>query len=153
MSDLKKLFKRDRFYWGIVAVAMTLLVIYLLVNEYGYYHKLFHLENYLEWSQYLHEQWDAHPELRGTDGFFDQIPDFFLHRMVSVTVIAALIAQALRLLTQETQNRAEVLRTFPVKSRNIVTCHYLSGLLTIGIPLLIQIAIIRLDVLYAEKIR
>ena len=151
MSDFKRLFKRDRFYWGIVAVVMMLLVIYLLVNGYRPYHKLFHLENYLEWSQYLQGVWETHPELRGSDGFFDEIPDFFLRHMVSVTVIAALIAQALRLLTQETQNRAEVLRIFPIKSRNIVTYHYLSGLLTVGIPLLMQIAIVRLDVLYVES--
>lgn len=151
MSDLKKLFKRDRFYWGIVAVVMTLLVIYLLMHEYGYFHKLFHLENYLEWSQYLQEVWEAHPELRDYAGFWDAIPYSFLHGMVWLTVIVALIAQALRLLTQETQNRAEVLRTFPVKSRNIVTFHYLSGLLTVGIPLLIQTVIVRLDVLYVES--
>ena len=71
--------------------------------------------------------------------------------MLSVTVIVALIAQAVRLLVQETQNRTEVLRIFPVKSHNLLTCHYLSGLLTVGIPLLIQIAVIRLDILYVEK--
>lgn len=151
MSDLKKLFKRDRFYWGIAAVVMTLLVIYLLMHEYVYYHKFFYLENYLEWSQYLHGVWDSHPELRDPAGFWQSIPDLFLSRMVWLTVIVALVAQAVRLFTQETQNRAEVLRTFPIKSRNIVTCHYLSGLLTLGIPLLIQIAIIRLDVLYVER--
>ena len=151
MSDFKKLFKRDRYYWVIIVVVMTLLVIYLLVNGYGMYHKLFHLENYLEWSQYLQGVWETHPELRDTAGFFDEIPNLFLRHMVSATVIAALIAQALRLLTQETQNRAQVLRIFPVKSRNIVTYHYLSGLLTVGIPLMMQIAIVRLNVLYVEK--
>ena len=152
MSDLKKLFKRDRFYWGIMAVIMTLVVIYMLTNAAGLYHRLFHLETYLEWSQYLHELWDIRPELRNPDGVCsDTISDLFMEQMMSVTVIVALIAQAVRLLVQETQNRTEVLRIFPVKSRNLLTCHYLSGLLTVAIPLLIQIAVIRLDILYVEK--
>lgn len=151
MSDLKKLFKRDRFYWGIMTVIMTVVVTYMLVHVYGAGHKLFYLEDYLRWSRYLHEVWDARPELSDPAGLFDEIQYMFLERMVSVTVVVALIAQAVRLLTQETQNRAEVLRIFPVKSRNRVTCHYLSGLLTVGIPLLVQIVIIRLDVLYVEK--
>lgn len=158
MSDLKKLFRRDRFYWVITAVIMTLLVIYMLanVNVDGLHYKLFHLEDNLEESlqlpQYLQEFWDIHPELRNPGGVgLAQIPYLFLESMVSVTVIAALIAQAVRLMVQETQNRAEVLRTFPVKSSNTVTCHYLSGLLTVSIPLLLQIVIIRLDILYVEK--
>lgn len=152
MSDLKKLFKRDRFYWGIMAVIMTLVVIYMLTNAAGLYHGLFHLEEYLERSQYLHGLWDIRPELRNPDGVCsDAISDLFLEQMVSVTVIVALIAQAVRLLVQETQNRTEVLRIFPVKSHNLLTCHYLSGLLTVAIPLLIQIAVIRLDILYVEK--
>ena len=151
MSDLKKLFKKDRLYWIIITVVMLLVVIYLLANEYGLYHKLFHLENYLEWSQYLKGVWDAHPELSGQDVFLDEIPSMFLERMVSMTVIVALIAQAVRLLAQETQNRTEVLRTFPVKSRNLLTCHYLSGLPVVVIPLLVQTVLIRLDVLYVEK--
>lgn len=151
MSDLKKLFKRDRFYWGIMTVIMTVVVTYMLVHVYGAGHKLFYLEDYLRWSRYLHEVWDARPELSDPAGLFDEIQYMFLERMVSVTVVVALIAQAVRLLTQETQNRAEVLRIFPVKSRSRVTCHYLSGLFTVGIPLFVQMAILRLDVLYVEK--
>lgn len=151
MSDLKKLFKRDRFYWGTMTVIMTLVIIYMLVHEYGSSHKLFYLEDYLKWSRYLHEVGDTRPELRDPAGLLDEIPYMFLDRMVSVTVIIALIAQAVRFLAQETQNRAEVLRIFPVKSRNRVTCHYLSGLFTVGIPLFVQMAILRLDVLYVEK--
>lgn len=151
MSDLRKLCKRDRFYWGTMTVIMTVVVIYMLVHVYGTGHKLFYLEDYLKWSRYLHEVWDARPELSDPVGLMDEIPYMFLGRMVSVTVIVALIAQAVRFLAQETHNRAEVLRIFPVRSRNRVTCHYLSGLLTVGIPLLVQIVIIRLDVLYVEK--
>lgn len=152
MSDLKKLFKRDRFYWGIMTVVMTLVVIYMLTNASGSYHKLFHLEEYLERSQYLHEIWNTYPELRNTAGVFsEELPYLLLEHMVLVTVTAALIAQAVRILVQETQNRTEVLRIFPVKSRNLLTCHYLSGLLTAAIPLLIQTAVIRLDILYVEK--
>lgn len=160
MSDLKKLFKRDRFYWVIVTVSMTLLVIYMLanINADGMYHTLFNIEENLERSQFMHKLWDA--DLRNLElmkprtpdgGFFNNIPLMFVEHMVPVTVMAALIAQAVKLLVQETQNRTEVLRTFPVKSSNIVTCHYLSGLLTAGIPLLVQTAIIRLDILYVEK--
>ena len=152
MSDLKKLFRRDRFYWGIVMVVMMLAVIYMLANVDDLYHKLFYLEEYLEWSQHLQKLWDTHPELLGLTGVYsDEIPYMFLERMVSVTVIVALIAQAVKLLVQENQNRAEVLRIFPVKSRNLLTYHYLSGLSMVGIPLLVQIAIIRLDILYVEK--
>ena len=152
MNDLKKLFKRDRFYWGIMMVVMTLVVIYMLSNAYGLEHKLFHLEDYLERSQYLHEIWDTHPELLNPAGVsLDEIPYSFFESMVLVSVIVAFIAQAVRLLVQETKNRTEVLRIFPVKSRNLLTCHYLSGLLMIVIPLLMQIAVIRLDILYVEK--
>ena len=155
MNDLKKLFKRDRFYWGIMMVVMALAVIYMLSNVYDLEqnHKLFHLEDYLENSQYLHGLWDKYPELRDSDSaYLDNIISYlFLERMVFVTVIVAFIAQAVRLLVQETRNRTEVLRTFPVKSRNLLTCHYLSGLLMVGIPMLIQTAIIRLDILYVEK--
>ena len=152
MSDLKKLFKRDRFYWGIMTVVMTLVVIHMLTNAYGLYHKLFNLEKYLERSQYLHEIWNTYPELRNPAGVLsDELPYLFLEQMVSVTVIAALIAQAVRILVQETQNRTEVLRIFPVKSRNLLTCHYLSGLLTVTIPLLIQLAVVRLDIWYVER--
>lgn len=152
MSDLKKLFKRDRFYWVIMTVIMTLLVIYMLTNVDGYYHKLFHLEDYLDRSQYLHGLWDTYPELRNPDGVcLDEIPYLFLERMVLMTVVVALIAQAVRFFIQETQNRTEVMNTFPVKSRNLLTYHYLSGLLMAGIPLLIQTVIIRLDILNVEK--
>lgn len=152
MGDFKKIFKGDRFYWGIMMVVMTLMVIYLLTNVYGSYHKLFHLEEYLEWSQHLQELWDTHPELLDLAGVYsDEIPYVPLERMVTVTVIAALIAQAVRLLVQETQNRTEVQRIFPVKSRNILTGHYLSGLLMLGIPLLAQIVVMRLDILYIEE--
>ncbi len=152
MNDLKKLFKRDRFYWGIMMVVMTLVVIYMLANVYGLEHKLFHLEDYLERSQYLHELWDTYPELRDLKGVCsDEIPYSFLESMVLVSVIAAFIAQAVRLLVQETRNRTEVLRIFPVKSRNLLTSHYLSGLLMVGIPLFMQTAVILLDILYVEK--
>lgn len=152
MSDLKKLFKRDWFYWTIMMVIMTLVIIYILSNVEGLYHKIFHLDDYLEWSQYLHGLWDTYPELRNPDGVFpEEIPYLFLERMVMVTVAAALIAQAVRMFIQETQNRTEVMNTFPIKSCNLLTYHYLSGLLIVGIPLLIQIAIIRLDMLYVEN--
>lgn len=152
MSDFKKLFKRDRFYWGIVTVVMTLVAIYILTNTAGWYHKLFYLEDYKERSKYLHELCDTYPELcNPADVCSDEISCLFLEHMVLVTVIVALIAQAARLLIQETQNRTEVLRIFPVKSRNILTCHYLSGLLTAAIPLLIQLAVVRLDIWYVER--
>lgn len=152
MNDLKKLFKRDRFYWGIMMVVMTLVVIYLLANVYGSFHKLFHLEDYSERVEYLREFWNTHPDLFDPGrACIDEIPYASLERMVLVTVIVVLIAQTVKLLVQETKNRTEVLRTFPVKSRNLLTCHYLSGLLMVGIPLLIQTAIIRLDILYVEK--
>ena len=152
MGDLKKIFKRDRFYWGVMMVVMTLLVIYLLTNVYGSYHKLFHLEDYTERAEYLRELWNTHPDLFDPGrACMDEIPYVSLEPMVLMTVIAAFIAQAVRLLVQETQNRTEVLRIFPVKSRNILTCHYLSGLLMVGIPLLAQAAIIWLNIRYVEK--
>ncbi|MBD5521806.1 MAG: hypothetical protein HDR03_11435 [Lachnospiraceae bacterium] len=151
MSDLKKLFKRDRFYWGIMMVVMTLVVIYMLSNVSGLEHKLFHLEDYLERSQRLQNLWNTHPELNSAGAYLDEIPYLFLEHMVFATVIVAFIAQTVRLLVQETRNRTEVLRTFPVKSRNLLTSHYLSGLFIVGIPLLILTAIIRLDILYVEK--
>ncbi len=152
MSDLKRLFKRDRFYWGIIPVIMTLVAVYTLTNASGLNHKLFHPEHHVEWSRRLHEIWDAHPELRNLTGdCSDEISGSFLEYMGSVTVMAVLIAQAVRLLAQETRNRMEVQCIFPVKSRSLLTCHYLSGLLTAGIPLLIQTAVIRLDILYIEK--
>lgn len=152
MNDLKKLFKRDRLYWGIMIVVMTLVVIYILSNVHDLYHKLFNLEDYLERSRRLHELWNTYPELRDLKGVFsDEIPYSVLGYMVVVNVIVALIAQTLKLLAQETQNRTEVLRIYPVKSRNLLTYHYLSGLLLISIPLLIQAAVIRLDILYVEK--
>ena len=152
MSDLKKLFKRDRFYWVIVTGVMTLLVIYMIanINADGMYHTLFKIEDSIEQWQYLHEFWETHPELQ-RDLVLNDIPLFYVEHMMSWTVIVALIAQALRLFAQETRNRAEVQRTLPVKSHNILTCHYLSGLLTVGIPLLVQTAILRLDILYVEK--
>ncbi len=152
MSDFKKIFKRDRFYWGIMMVVMTLLVIYLLTNVYGSYHKLFHLEDYSERAEYLRNLWNTHPDLFDPGrACIDEIPYVSLEPMVLMTVIAAFIAQAVRLLVQETQNRTEVLRIFPVKSRNLLTCHYLGGLLMAGIPLLVQAAVIRLNILYVEK--
>lgn len=152
MSDLKKLFKRDRFYWVIVTGAMTLFVINMManINANGMYHTLFKIEDSIEQWQYLHEFWETHPEMQ-RDLALNDIPFLYVENMVSLTVVLALIMQAFRLFTQETRNRAEVLRTFPVKSRNIVTCHYLSGLITVGIPMLIQTAILRLDILYVEK--
>lgn len=164
MSDIKKLFKRDRFYWGIMTVIMAIVVIYMLTNVSGlYHHKFFDLEDYSEhtewvrrfWDnnpEHLRDRWDEHPQLHYQDGIYlDSISSEFLNHMTLVTVIVVLIAQAVKLLVQETKNRAEVLRTFPVKSRNLLTYHYLSGLFTIGILLLIQIALIRLDILYLEK--
>lgn len=148
MSDLKKLFKRDRFYWGIMMVVMILGVIYMSANVNGLYHKLFHLEDYFE----LQKLWATYPEWSSLVGVFtDEIPYVFLERMVLWSVIVAFLAQAVKLLMQETQNRTEVLRTFPVKSRSLLTGHYLSGLLMVGILLLVQIAFIRLDILYIEK--
>lgn len=164
MSDIKKLFKRDRFYWGIMTVIMAIVVIYMLTNVSGlYHHKFFHLEDYLERAERLRDIWDhnpenlraswnEHPQLHYQEGIYlDEISNDFLNHMTLVTVIVVLIAQAVKLLVQETHNRAEVLRTFPVKSRNLLIYHYLSGLFTIGILLLIQIAFIRLDILYLEK--
>lgn len=63
----------------------------------------------------------------------------------------AFLAQAVKILTQETKNRAEILNIFPVKSRNILTYHYASGLFMAGIPLLIQVFIIQWNCLYLEK--
>ncbi len=164
MSDIKKLFKRDRFYWEIMTVIMAIVVIYMMTNVSGLYrHKFFHLEDYLESVQWtrtfqdnnpelLRDFWDEHPQLHYQEGIYlDSISDEFLIHMTLVTVIVVLIAQAVKLLVQETKNRAEVLRIFPVKSRNLLIYHYLSGLLTIGILSLIQIALIRLDILYLEK--
>ena len=159
MSDLKKLFKRDRFYWVIITGVMTLFVIYMManVNADGMYHTLFNLQENLDRSQFLHEFWETHPnQLRLhwsiSDGvLIDQIPYTYVEHMMTWTVIVALTAQAIWFLVQETKNRAEVQRTFPVKSHNILTCYYLSGLLTVGIPLLVQTAILRLDILYVEK--
>ena len=151
MSDLKKLFKRDRFYWVIVTGVMTLFVIYMManVNADGMYHTLFKIEDSIEQWQSLHEFWETHPELQ-RDLVLNDIPLFYVEHMMSWTVIVALTAQAIWFLVQETKNRAEVQRTFPIKSRNIMTCHYLSGLLTVGIPVLIQTMILRLDILYVE---
>lgn len=164
MRDIKKLFKRDRFYWEIMTVIMAIVVIYMLTNVSGlYHHKFFHLEDYLARTEWLRDFWDhnpellrdcldKHPQLHYQDGiYFDSIPNDFLDHMTLVTVIVVSIAQAVKLLVQETHNRAEVLRIFPVKSRNLLIYHYLSGLFTIGILLLIQIAFIRLDILYLEK--
>ncbi|MDE6713197.1 MAG: hypothetical protein K2K20_05620 [Lachnospiraceae bacterium] len=164
MSDIKKLFKRDRFYWGIMTVIMAIVVIYMLTNVSGlYHHKFFHLEDYLERAEWLRDFWDfdlenlraswnEHPQLHYQDGIYlDSISNEFLNHMMLVTVIVVLIAQAVKLLVQETKNRTEVLRIFPVKSRNLLIYHYLNGLFTIGILLLIQIALIRLDILYLEK--
>lgn len=133
-------------------VVMTLVAIYMLTNVYGSYHKLFHLEVYSERSQRLQGLKNIYPELYDpASAWLDEIPYLFLERMVLVTVIVIFIAQAVRLLVQETQNRTEVLRIFPVKSRSLLTCHYLSGLLMTGILLLMQTAVIRLDILYVEK--
>ena len=152
MSDLKRLFKRDRFYWGIMLVVMTLAVIYMLTKVYGSYNILFNKEDYLEHSQYLRELWNDYPNLFELPGIYsEEIPYVALEHLVSMTVLAALLAQAVRLLVQETKNRTEVLRIFPVKSYNLLTCHYLSGLLMAGIPLLMEAAIIRLNILYIEK--
>ena len=164
MNDLKKLFKRDRFYWRIMTVIMAIVVIYMLTNVSGLYrHKFFHLEDYLERTQWLRSVFDSNPEilhnlwddnlhLRYQDGIYlDEISNEFLNHMTLVTVIVVLIAQMVKLLVQETKNRTEVLRIFPVKSRNLLSYHYLSGLFTLGILLLIQIALIRLDILYLEK--
>ncbi|MDE6743404.1 MAG: hypothetical protein K2J95_05960 [Lachnospiraceae bacterium] len=164
MSDIKKLFKRDRFYWGIITVIMAIVIIYMLTNVSGlYHHKFFHLEDYAERVQWMRLFCDNHPELmcdfwneftqlRYQDGIYlDDISNEFLKHMALVTVIVILIAQAVKLLVQETRNRAEVQRIFPVKSRNLLIYHYLSGLFSIGILLLIQIALIQLDILYLEK--
>lgn len=164
MSDIKKLFRRDRFYWEIMTVIMAIVVIYMMTNVSGlYHHKFFDLEDYSEhtewvrifWDnnpEHLRDRWDEHPQLHYQEGIYlDSISNEFLNHMTLVTVIVVLIAQSVKLLVQETKNRAEVLRTFPVKSRNLLIYHYLSGLFTIGILLLIQIALIRLDILYLEK--
>lgn len=152
MSDLKRLFKRDRFYWGIMLVVMTLAVIYMLTKVYGSYNILFNKEDYLEHSQYLRELWNDYPNLFELPGIYsEEIPYVALEHLVSMTVLAALLAQAVRLLVQETKNRTEVLRIFPVKSYNLLTCHYLSGLLMAGIPLLMEAVIIRMNILYIEK--
>lgn len=152
MSDFKKLFKRDRFYWVGVAVIMTLFLIYWMskISVYGAYHKLFNKADALEKLQSFYAFQETHPNSPSNFPVSD-IPFFYVDFMVNWTVIVALVAQAARLLAQETRNRAEALRTFPVKSRNIVTWHHLSGLLTVGIPLLIQTAILRLDIWYVER--
>lgn len=164
MSDIKKLFKRDRFYWRIMTVIMAIVVIYMLTNVFErYHHKLFNLEDYLERTQWIRAVLDSNPDI--TDDFWDgnlhlryqdgiylaAISNGFLNHMTLVTVIVVLIAQMVKLLVQETKNRTEVLRIFPVKSRNLLSYHYLSGLFTLGILLLIQIALVRLDILYLEK--
>ena len=152
MVDFKKIFRRDRFYLGIMMVIMALVAIYMLTNVDDVYHRLFYLKGYFERAQRLQVIRDTYPErFDPSVAYLDEIPYSFLQQVVLVTVIAAFIAQVIKLLVQETQSRTEVLRTFPVKSRNLLTCHYLSGLLMVGIPLLTQIAIIRLDILYVEK--
>ncbi len=136
MSDIKKLFKKDRFYWEIMTVIMAIVVIYMMTNVSGLYqHKFFHLEDYLERIQWtrtfwdnnpelLRDLWDEHPQLHYQDGIYlNSISNEFLNHMALVTVIVVLIAQTIKLLVQETKNRTEVLRIFPVKSRNLLICH------------------------------
>lgn len=65
----------------------------------------------------------------------------------------AFLAQVIKILTQETKNRAEILNLFPVKSQNILTYHYASGLFIVGIPLLIQAAIIQRNCQFSEKMK
>lgn len=124
MSDIKKLFKRDWFYWLMAAVIIFFLGVttYLASRTIGM-------------------------RLNETGGkFYDLFYDIFYNVMELLTpwiLWTAFAVQAFKLLIQETKNRAEVMNLFPIKSRNILTYHYISGLLIAGASMLTPAFIIR----------
>ncbi|MCM1049768.1 MAG: hypothetical protein NC433_15230 [Clostridiales bacterium] len=125
MNDIKRLFKRDCFYWLMAAVIIFLLgvtthlalrTIGLRLNEIGgNFYDLFYNLSY-DIMKLLTTPW---------------------------ILWTAFAVQALKLLIQETKNRAEVINLFPIKSRNILTYHYISGLLIVGAAILTPALIIR----------
>ncbi|MBR1930708.1 MAG: hypothetical protein IJ833_04415 [Lachnospiraceae bacterium] len=150
MSDFKRLCKRDRFYWLIMAVFLLWIVIHTVMN-------MGIVQYALEESHYVHEMWDTHPQYRDMVGDLSEgirIEMFALSEgiwtMLDVLLVA-LVAQAVKVLVQETGNRTEVQHIFPIKTRNVLTYHYISGLLLIGLPALLQVVLERLCMLYAEK--
>ena len=84
-------------------------------------------------------------------GITIQIPIDMIQKMMVGLLGTAFVIQAVKLLLQETKNRAEVLNLFPVKSYSRLTYHYVSGLLVAGLPILIQSVLIWLKLLYTER--
>ena len=157
MKDLKKLFKRDKMYWLLMAVLMLILITYNVLNKWEHA-----LDDELEWAQqhkeFVTEMWELHPENREepwmdlTNGFV--VTGFFIESNILILMLEilalAFVAQAIRLLVQETKNRTEVQSIFPVKERSNLTYYYISGVLLMVIPAVISAAIILPRLLYVE---
>lgn len=152
MKDFKRLLKRDRLYWLVMAGVMLWVTIKILVEEYGFDHRLFDLSSFLEISEYSYSLQEKYPELfEPRDVFYWEIPDFVLESLIFEITQVVLFAQAIKIVLQENKNRTEVLRTFPVKSHSLLTYQYLSGVILTCIPNLIAMTIILADTCYVEK--
>ncbi|MBR1930707.1 MAG: hypothetical protein IJ833_04410 [Lachnospiraceae bacterium] len=152
MSDFGKLFKRDRLYWLIMTVILLGVTAHIVVNGWGKF-----LKDTMEHAQYIQAMWEEHPEYRDmigdlTEGVKVSLDfQFYGFEILWGMVKAVFLVQVLKVLTQETRNRTEVQSIFPVKARSILTYHYISGLLLITIPTLLQSCLGWLRMLYVEK--
>lgn len=148
MSDMKKLCKRDYLYWLILALIMLGMLAYMNVNVLGNF-----LNVTMESVRNSIEFWSTHPGGEKLAGELNRvwIPFDIVQIMLTGILGVSFAGQAVRMLFQDTKNRSEVMNLFPVKSRNRLTYYYVSGLFTIAAPVLVQMALIRLNMLSAEK--
>lgn len=148
MGDMQRLCKRDHFFWLILAVIMLGLVAHMTLNVLGDY-----LNETTESVRRATAYYSTHSEGKELLGELNRvwIPFEVIRGMMMGILGVSFGGMAVRMLLQETKNREEVLNIFPVKSRSRLTYHYISGLFTVGVSVLIQTALIRLIMLYVEK--
>ncbi len=148
MRDMKRLCKRDRIYWLIMALIMLGLTAYMTFNVMGDF-----LNETRESVRRAIVFCSEHPEAEKLAGELNKVwlPVDIIWMMMTGILGVSFAGQAVRMLLQETKNREEVMNLFPVKSRSRLTYYYVSGLITIGVPALIQMVLLRLNMLYLEK--
>lgn len=144
MSDIRKLFRRDRLYWLIMAVLLMGTMIYTVGTE---------------WLPYMHagitllqNRTEQLNEILQGDLQVVCHPGTFLFFMLQNVLAVALVGQIVKTALQETKNRREVQGVFPIKKRNIFVYDYVSGLLLIVIPALIQLIPMKWIYVYVEEV-
>ena len=139
MRDMKRLCKRDRIYWLIMALIMLGLTAYMTFNVMGDF-----LNETRESVRRAIVFCSEHPEAEKLAGELNKVwlPVDIIWMMMTGILGVSFAGQAVRMLLQETKNREEVMNLFPVKSRSRLTYYYVSGLITIGVSYAVKTGII-----------